>query len=136
MKTSISLAIAFFHLTGCAEIVTSSGSRNDSPAESKIQTVPLDRREAARLKDIMLPLLRATDNPISKKQVRIGLIDDPNINAANAGGGEFYITTGLLKKASDEQLRGVLAHEIAHDDLGHVAKAKCLVPALTSAWFF
>jgi len=126
MKTSISLAIAFFHLTGCAEIVTSSGSRNDSPAESKIQTVSLDRREAARLKDIMLPLLRATDNPISKKQVRIGLIDDPNINAANAGGGEFYITTGLLKKASDEQLRGVLAHEIAHDDLGHVAKAQVL----------
>ena len=88
--------------------------------------MPLDRSEAARLKDIMVPLLRVTDNRKATNQVRIGLIDDPSINAANAGGGEFYITTGLLKKASDEQLRGVLAHEIAHDDLGHVAKAQVL----------
>ena len=58
--------------------------------------------------------------------MRIGLIDDPNINAANAGGNQFLVTTGLLQKANDEQLRGVLAHEIAHDDLGHVAKAQVL----------
>jgi len=36
------------------------------------------------------------------------------------------VTTGLLQKANDEQLRGILAHEIAHDDLGHVAKAHVL----------
>ncbi len=53
-------------------------------------------------------------------------MEDPNINAANAGGGEFYVTTGLLQKANDEQLRGILAHEIAHDDLGHVARAQVL----------
>jgi len=29
-------------------------------------------------------------------------------------------------KANDEDLRGVLAHEIAHDDLGHVARAQTL----------
>jgi len=28
--------------------------------------------------------------------------------------------------ASDDQLRGVLAHEVAHADLGHVAKAQAL----------
>jgi Zn-dependent protease with chaperone function len=50
----------------------------------------------------------------------------PQINAANAGGGEFYVTTGLLEKASDDRLRGVLAHEVAHADLGHVAKAQTL----------
>ena len=38
----------------------------------------------------------------------------------------LQITTGLLTKASDEHLRGVLAHEIAHDDLGHVARAQTL----------
>jgi predicted Zn-dependent protease len=32
----------------------------------------------------------------------------------------------LLKKANDEQLRGVMAHEIAHDDLGHVARLQIL----------
>ena len=38
----------------------------------------------------------------------------------------IYVTTALLQKASDDQLRAVLAHELAHDDLGHVAKAQAL----------
>ena len=37
-------------------------------------------------------------------QVKVGILDDPGINAASAGGGEFYVTTGLLRKATDEQL--------------------------------
>src|SRR5262249_61813231 len=49
-----------------------------------------------------------------------------HINAASAGGGEFYVTTGLLEKANDDQMRGVIAHELAHEDLGHVAKAQRL----------
>ena len=52
------------------------------------------------------------------------VIDDPNINAANAGGGEFQVTTGLLQKANDDQLRGVLAHEIDYDNLGHNLRAQ------------
>jgi predicted Zn-dependent protease len=74
----------------------------------------------------MTPLLRATNNPRHLNEIRVRVIDDPNINAANAGGGEFQITTGLLAKANDDHLRGVLAHEIAHDDLGHVARAQTL----------
>ena len=74
----------------------------------------------------MMPLIRAMNNPRRLNEVRVRVIDDPNINAANAGGGEFLITTGLLAKANDEHLRGVLAHEIAHDDLGHVARAQSL----------
>ncbi len=127
MKNLSRLAIAIFLLSSCAEIVTTSGGRNESSGtESKLRTVPIDRREAARLKEIMVPLLRVTNNRKSTNQVRVGLISDPSINAANAGGGEYYITTGLLEKANDDQLRGVLAHEIAHDDLGHVARAQVL----------
>jgi predicted Zn-dependent protease len=74
----------------------------------------------------MVPLLRATNKPRPSSEIRIAIVDDPSINAANAGGGEFYLTTGLLEKANDEHLRGVLAHEIAHDDLGHVARAQVL----------
>jgi predicted Zn-dependent protease len=74
----------------------------------------------------MVPLLRAGNKTRSLKQARVAVIEDPNINAANAGGGEFYVTTGLLQKANDEQLRGILAHEVAHDDLGHVARAQVL----------
>jgi beta-barrel assembly-enhancing protease len=59
-------------------------------------------------------------------------MDDSHVNAASAGGGEFYVTTGLLQKTNDEHLRGVLAHELAHDDLGHVAKAQALGASLAS----
>ena len=74
----------------------------------------------------MTPLLRAMDDPKSPRDVSIGIVADREINAANAGGGQFYVTTGLLERANDEQLRGVMAHEIAHDDLGHVAQLQTL----------
>ena len=86
----------------------------------------LDRAEAQRLQRVMAPLVRAMDHPRTPDQVKVAVMDDPQINAASAGGGEFYITTGLLRKANDLQLAAVLAHELAHDDLGHVARAQAL----------
>lgn len=86
----------------------------------------LDPQQAHRLKAVMTPLLQKMNHPIPLDQVRIGLMDDAHINAANAGGGEFYVTTGLLMKANDEQLAGVLAHEVAHADLGHVTKLQTI----------
>jgi len=87
---------------------------------------PLDAQQAERIRRIMTPLVGAMDHPRLLNQVKVGIIDDSHVNAASAGGGEFYVTTGLLQKANDEHLRGVLAHELAHDDLGHVAKAQVL----------
>ena len=78
----------------------------------------------------MAPLIRAMDHPRPLSQVKVGIMDDPHVNAASAGGGEFYVTTGLLRKANDLQLAGVLAHELAHDDLGHVAKAQARAAGL------
>ena len=79
-------------------------------------------RDLERLRRIMMPLVRATNHPERLNEIRIKIVADTNINAGSAGGGEFVITTGLLQKANDEQLRGILAHEIAHDDLGHPMK--------------
>ena len=42
------------------------------------------------------------------------------------GSCQFYVTTSLLRRANDEQLLGVMAHEIAHQDLGHLARAQVL----------
>jgi predicted Zn-dependent protease len=75
-----------------------------------------------RLRRIMIPLARAADHPERMQEIRLKVVTDPNINAGSAGGGQFVVTTGLLQRANDEQLRGILAHEIAHDDLGHPAK--------------
>ena len=79
-------------------------------------------RDLERLRRIMIPLVRSTNHPERLNEVSIKIVADSNINAGSAGEGEFVITTGLLQKANDEQLRGILAHEIAHDDLGHPVK--------------
>ena len=84
-----------------------------------------------RLQRIMIPLLRATNHPERLNEISVRIVDDPNINAGSAGGGEFLITTGLLQQANDDQLRGVLAHEIAHDDLGHPAKMQLVGTGLS-----
>jgi Zn-dependent protease with chaperone function len=120
-------------LVGCAGLETQSPtSRGPAPSPSAGQPAPtpagrrVEPRDAQRLSRIMVPLLRAADNPRPLDQVRVGVLADDAINAASAGGGEFYVTRGLLARASDEQLAAVLAHEIAHDDLGHVAKAQAV----------
>jgi predicted Zn-dependent protease len=112
--------------TGCVLETASAPSQSPTRKSPEANATPLDPSQTARLQRIMVPLLRAGDKTRSLDQVRVGVIQDSNINAANAGGGEFYITTGLLQKANDDQLRGILAHEIAHDDLGHVARAQVL----------
>jgi len=112
--------------TGCA--MEGGSSRTPAPQQTPRPSASraLDARQTERVQRVMMPLLRAANNPRRLNEIRVRVIDDPKINAANAGGGEFQITTGLLAKANDEHLRGVLAHEIAHDDLGHVARAQTL----------
>jgi predicted Zn-dependent protease len=116
-------------LAGCAMDTSQAPTRSPAPTAGK-QSAPegrqLDPQQAERLRTLMTPLLQKMDHPIPLDQIRIGLMDDSHINAANAGGGEFYVTTGLLMKANDEQLAGVLAHEVAHADLGHVTKLQTI----------
>jgi Zn-dependent protease with chaperone function len=109
-------------LAGCGVIQV--GPQATVPASARIRRVA--PQQAERLYGMMVPLLRAMNDPLQPSEVHVGIIDDPQINAANAGSGNFYVTTGLLEKASNEQLRGIMAHEIAHEDLGHVAQMQVL----------
>src|SRR4030095_10003463 len=88
-----------------------------TPSNKKVDAAVVERLGRA-----MIALMAKMNKPLQANQVQVGVMDDPHVNAASAGGGEFYVTTGLLEKANDDQMRGVLAHELAHDDLGHVAK--------------
>ena len=99
---------------GCAASAPSPSPQRERDARTSASR-RIDPRQAARLERVMVPLIKAMNHPIPLNKVGIGIVADPDINAANAGGGEFYVTTGLL-----------LAHEIAHDDLGHAAKAQIL----------
>ncbi len=100
-------------------------------AAERAQT--LDPRQAERLERIMLPLLKVMDHPLPADRVKISVIDDPSINAGSAGSGHFFVTAGLLQRANDEHLLGVLAHEVAHEDLGHVARQQTLGAGLNIA---
>jgi Zn-dependent protease with chaperone function len=129
MASRTFVALCLTALTaGCA---VSTGPGSASPPQTSRRAPapssrPIDAAQAQRLQRVMVPLIRAMKNPLPLDKVKVGIIDDNEINAANAGGGEFYVTRGLLEKANDRQLAGVLAHEVAHDDLNHVAKAQTL----------
>jgi predicted Zn-dependent protease len=117
------LAANFILATSNAEAFRKGHSRHE-------QSASRGEQQMERVRYVMLPLLRATEHRIPLDDIRVSVVEDAAINAASGGNGEFYITTGLLNQASDDQLRGVLAHEIAHEDLGHPAKAQVLSTGL------
>lgn len=52
------------------------------------------------------------------------VVEDKSPNAFTIPGGKIYIHTGLLKFATDEnEIAGVIAHEVAHAYLRHPAKS-------------
>ena len=116
--------------TACAGPTTSKPAPPSSDAGRPTSTSRVDPAQAARLQRIMVPLIRVMEHPMPLDQVKVGIMDDQQVNAANAGGNQFFVTTGLLHKASDDRLRAVLAHELSHQDLNHVAKAQVLAAGL------
>lgn len=121
------LVLAFIAVSGCVlDAVPPSTPRLSEERPASRSYGRVDRREADRLREVITPLIRAMDHPCPLDQVRVEISRDNEINAANAGNCHFIVTSGLLRNANDEELRGVMAHEIAHQDLGHVAKAQIL----------
>ena len=119
-------------LAGCAADGNDGSARPPSQqaAADGPHTAPISAAQAKRLQTIMAPLIQHMDHPAEARRVKMTLWADPHVNAANGGGGDFYVTTGLLQKANDEQLRAILAHEIAHEDLGHVARSQTLAAGM------
>jgi predicted Zn-dependent protease len=122
------IALLSFVAAGCAAQSGGGGSGGGGGQQQSSQglppTVAIDASQARRMQEIMKPLIAHMDRPLPANQVRLQVWDDKEINAANAGGGDFYITTGLLNRGTDNQIRAIMAHEVAHADLGHVARAQ------------
>jgi len=72
----------------------------------------------------ILDNFRATGG-LTFKSYKVFRLDSPEVNAMALPGGHILLTRGLmsLQDASDDQLAGILAHEIAHVELGHCRKA-------------
>ena len=126
---SLSTSLCLLALTGC--LAAPGGYPPPAPSPPPQSTGPqtpaaVSSVQAERLQRLMVPLLQVMDRPVPRGQARVAVIEDQNINAGSAGNGQFIVTTGLLKRANDVRLQSILAHEVAHDDLGHVAKAQTL----------
>lgn len=75
---------------------------------------PLERRENPRVYNIVENLTMSCGMPMPK----INVIDDPQLNAFASGiDNNSYtvtVTTGICNRLNDEELTGVIAHELTH----------------------
>jgi predicted Zn-dependent protease len=72
--------------------------------------------------DMSKPLIEAAG--LDPKNVKIVLINDPEINAFVAGGQIVYLHSGLITQADNaNQVQGVIAHELGHVVGGHVIRS-------------
>lgn len=76
----------------------------------------------------------ASDRPSTFKGYHVQVLDSAEVNAFAAPGGFIFVTTGLLKLVrSEDELAGVLAHEVAHISKKHGLKT-IQTSRLTSAF--
>ena len=75
---------------------------------------PLERRENPRVYNIVENLTMTCGMPMPK----INIVDDPQLNAFASGIDEksytVTVTTGLCKRLNDNELAGVIGHELTH----------------------
>ena len=80
-----------------------------------------DEAALKRLNDIVTAIAPVTQRPQVVYTPKI--LDTGELNAMVIPGGTIYVTKGLLAAVeSDDELAGVLAHEIAHNALCHAEK--------------
>jgi predicted Zn-dependent protease len=79
--------------------------------------------QEGRLKRIFGRLTEASERR-DEVDYSVTVIDDPTVNACSLPGGYVLVNSGMLEfTRSDDELAGVLAHEIAHIDRQHAMKA-------------
>ncbi len=82
------------------------------------QTILRDAETDALFADMTRPIIEAAG--MSPKNVKVVILQDPEINAFVAGGQTVYINSGLIEAATDaNQVQGVFAHELGHIVGGH-----------------
>jgi predicted Zn-dependent protease len=65
----------------------------------------------------------ASHSAAPAKEYRFIVTSDSGPDAWSTGGGRIFLTMGMLRLIeSEDQLAGILAHEIAHDAFGHIGK--------------
>jgi predicted Zn-dependent protease len=110
---------------GCASTLSIEEERDlgaelDAQLRSELVLEP-DLLVVRYVQNIGKEIVRAA--PASPYQFRFLVVDDDEINAFAAPAGYVYVHTAILKKARNvSEVAGVLAHEIGHVVMRHVAQ--------------
>lgn len=120
--------------TGCAQLTPFIQDFN-------ILSIPEEKQLSVRLAESVSQQMRVlTDTPAAHQVQTLGsrmvaalprrdfdyaffVIEDPTPNAFTIPGGKIYVHTGLLKMTSENELAGVLGHEIGHAYERHPTKS-------------
>ena len=82
--------------------------------------LPLDSPVSRYVDQVGQAVALASNNPFPYKGYLFVVLDTPEINAFAAPAGFVFITTGMLKfLRNEDELAGVLGHEVAHVELNH-----------------
>jgi Zn-dependent protease with chaperone function len=112
------LYLCILSLVGCAAQTT-----------AQTNVVKPDWQNPAHKKVIeqIVPLLQSAGRSPGNCQVLF--IDSQKLNAVSMGECKFGFTTGLINTGDERLIRGVAAHEISHEVLGHADKRKTAIAA-------
>jgi beta-barrel assembly-enhancing protease len=98
------------------------GEKAAAELEKQIKIDP-NSPELPRLARIAGELVPFTERPGVSYTIKV--LISPAVNAVSLPGGRIYVTQGILEAVeSDDELAAVLAHEMAHNALGHAMDSK------------
>lgn len=112
--TSPFMSVLPWVLGGVAIWFTIAYFTNTSMIRNAVRATPLARRDNPRVYNIVENLTMACGMPMPE----VNIVDDPQLNAFASGINEktytVTVTTGLLERLNDDELAGVIGHELTH----------------------
>ncbi|HEX7534852.1 MAG TPA: M48 family metalloprotease [Syntrophales bacterium] len=112
------LYLSVLALAGCAA---------QTAAQTKVVKPDWQNPAHKKVAEQIGPLLRSAGR--SPENCQVFFIDSQKLNAMSLGECRFGFTTGLINTGDERLIRGVAAHEIGHEVLGHADKRKTAIAA-------
>jgi predicted Zn-dependent protease len=130
------LAVLLFFFSGCVTMYNPATKKKETLLINTPQEVSLgvdmDKELQVKLKMSNSPQMNKRLNSIGEKLVKFSdrndinyhfrVVSDKELNAFAIPGGFVYVNSGLMDIANDDELAGVVAHELGHIAAKHSVK--------------
>lgn len=135
-RSTLFVLLAALAAAGCVTVYNPATGRNELVMIDTASELSLGRRMDAKVrKDMKMsedPAMRQRLEAIGRKVAlysdrkdityRFSVVKDAQINAFAVPGGYVYVHSALIQAATDDELAGVVAHEIGHIAARHSVK--------------